>query len=194
MLIHAQDELKIVRELHDQSDRGAALIAAAWVDAELEGLIEARLLADQKVFGELFNPNGPIGAFATKVRLGYMLGLITDEVRKDLRTIGRIRNKFAHVRTPLSFETQEIRQLCDELTPCEYPDNENNPDGPPRFKRLARPLNGADARKEYLQRCNKFTAMSGTISRFHAVRLTPHAVRWFNWTDAFPQRATDAPE
>jgi DNA-binding MltR family transcriptional regulator len=52
--------------------------------------------ADQKVLNELLQPSGSFGNFGTKIRVAYMFGLFNAELYKDLNTLAKIRNEFAH--------------------------------------------------------------------------------------------------
>ncbi|MGD9657693.1 MAG: transcriptional regulator [Methylocystis sp.] len=59
--------------------------------------------------------NAPLGTFSTRTAAAYSLGLISNEEFKECETLRRIRNRFAHdVHT--SFDTQDIRDLCKNLT------------------------------------------------------------------------------
>jgi hypothetical protein len=43
------------------------------------------------------------------------LGFYSKEFRKDIATIGKIRNRFAHWARPTTFDTPEIRTFCEAL-------------------------------------------------------------------------------
>lgn len=101
--------------LTDESDRGCALFAAAYLDAALEGLFRASLLENKKIDEELFEGNSPIASFSGRIRIAYYFGLISAELRADLETIRKIRNDFAHDATILSFDTQSIADRCRNL-------------------------------------------------------------------------------
>jgi hypothetical protein len=103
------------RALTDESDRGCALFAAAYLDAALEGLLRASVLEGKKVDEELFEGASPIATFSGRIKLAYYLGWISAEFRSDLETIRKIRNDFAHDATILSFDTQSIADRCRNL-------------------------------------------------------------------------------
>ncbi|WP_250623329.1 hypothetical protein [Pinirhizobacter soli] len=98
-----------------ESDRGAALMAAAYLDETLSGLLRKKLVDDAKVADKAFVFNGPLGTFSSRIDFCYLLGIIPANARGDLHRIRKIRNGFAHVAGPISFENQDIRSQCDHL-------------------------------------------------------------------------------
>lgn len=75
------------KTLTSESDRGCVLMAAAYIDASLEELLEANLINDKPVTSKLFEFNGPFGTFSGKIDTAYSLGLIPKNVRKDIHLI-----------------------------------------------------------------------------------------------------------
>ena len=98
-----------------QGDRGTALVAAAWLDDALEVRIRAAFRPDKGIADDVFRPDGPLGSFAARIKLAYLLGLIEPFARKDLDFIRRIRNDFAHGRNDLYFTTPRIKDRCKQL-------------------------------------------------------------------------------
>jgi hypothetical protein len=47
--------------------------------------------------------------------IGYALGLFDRDAREELKTVGEIRNKFAHTIAPVNFNDGLIAKLCDNL-------------------------------------------------------------------------------
>ena len=95
-----------------QSDRGSALIAAAWVDDALEVYLRAFLRPDKKTADAMLQPEGPLGSFAARIKIAYLLGIIEPTAHKDLEIIRGIRNDFAHVRQHIKFTDQSIKDRC----------------------------------------------------------------------------------
>src|SRR5438105_1519183 len=58
--------------LNAETDRGCALMAAAYLDEELQKLFRATFLDDSGVADQLFSPNGPLGTFSARIDLAYM--------------------------------------------------------------------------------------------------------------------------
>jgi DNA-binding MltR family transcriptional regulator len=98
-----------------QTDRGCALVAAAWVDDALAAYVRAVLRPEQQLADQLFQSEGPLGTFSSHIKIAYMLGLIEQYEYKDLEIIRSIRNEFAHVRQNLRFTTQHIKARCNNL-------------------------------------------------------------------------------
>jgi len=108
----------IVDELEKESDRGCALVAAAYLENEISELLQSFLVNQRKTSTkELFDFNGPLGTFSSKIKIGFALGLISKETQTSLDVIRRIRNDFAHLQAPLNFEVKEIQQKIDNILP-----------------------------------------------------------------------------
>jgi hypothetical protein len=126
-----------------ESDRGTALIAIAWVDDALETCLRA-FFRDQnpqlrqvrkrvnhekairfenggsgdrhrRIVDALLQPDGPLGSFASRIKLAYLLGIITVSLYSDLEIMRKIRNSFAHGRQTVRFSDQSIRDRCKSL-------------------------------------------------------------------------------
>jgi DNA-binding MltR family transcriptional regulator len=98
---------RFLDELEAQTDRGSALVAAAFLDDILEGTLRAHFLDAPKQVGELLD--GPLSSFAARTKLAYCMGLIGRTIFDDLNVIREIRNDFAHHHEPISFEDQRAR-------------------------------------------------------------------------------------
>jgi DNA-binding MltR family transcriptional regulator len=101
--------------LSEESDRGCALFAAAYLDAALEELFRASVLEGKKIEEELFEGSSPLATFSGRIKLAYYFGFISLQFRFDLESIRKIRNDFAHDPTLLSFDTQSIADRCRNL-------------------------------------------------------------------------------
>ena len=102
--------------LTPETDRGCALMAAAYLDDQLEALLRRVLLVDTKALDELLSGLGPLATFSSRIELCYLLGLIPAQCRRDLHEIRRIRNRFAHETEPLTFDQPPIANWCAELS------------------------------------------------------------------------------
>ncbi len=102
-------------EFQKETDRGAALVGAALIDSRIERLLVSHFV-DKKVAKELLNGgSAPLGSFSAKIKLCYALGLITEIEYKECDTIRKIRNEFAHEVHGLTYESQNIKDLCSNL-------------------------------------------------------------------------------
>jgi len=62
---------------------------------------------------------GALGAFSTKIDLGYLIGLYGSKAHRELITVKDIRNKFAHALDVGSFYNSPIKDLAFNLSFCE---------------------------------------------------------------------------
>ena len=97
-----------------ESDRGAALLVAAIMDELLSDIISA-FLADTDTARDLLKHRG-LDTFSSRILICHALGLITTEEKNHLEIIRKIRNSFAHKWDSVNFETQQIRDLANNLT------------------------------------------------------------------------------
>lgn len=109
---------RIGEELEKESDRGCALVAAAYLENEITELL-GRFFIEQgeKAKEALFDFNGPLGFFSSKIKTSAALGLIPQEIQVALDLIRKLRNDFAHLHEPLDFESSAIKQRVLSLLP-----------------------------------------------------------------------------
>ena len=106
----AWDEAYNFYQLFDgESDRGAAVLAAALFQDRLKKAIE------EKKFHNVDNEVCKRLSLLGTIELGYALGLYDRKTRNGLRVVGKIRNKFAHSSAPLEFGHGEVAAKCREL-------------------------------------------------------------------------------
>lgn len=101
--------------LTDESDRGCALFAAAYLDKALSDLLFLSLVEDKKIDKDLFEGTAPLSSFSARIKLAYYLGKISKVCRSDLDMIRGIRNEFAHHAEIISFDDQSIADRCRNL-------------------------------------------------------------------------------
>ncbi|RUL68504.1 DUF4145 domain-containing protein [Dyella choica] len=99
-----------------ESDRGAALMAAAYLDNKLAELLRLRLVDDAKTVKEALDVKGPLGTFSSRINFCFLLGAIPANARNDLHLIRKIRNDFAHVAGPITFDDASVAEHCGQLT------------------------------------------------------------------------------
>jgi DNA-binding MltR family transcriptional regulator len=104
-----------LEQFKSERPRAAAVMAAAWVDDGLRALLAAYLGRDKKVAADVLQEGGPLGSFGVRIKMAYLLGLITDGLRAELDTIRKVRNEFAHVRTRVSFKTEKVKNWTESL-------------------------------------------------------------------------------
>ncbi len=98
-----------------ETDRGAVLMSAAFLDDKLKQLIEKRLVEDKKLSRRAFDFNGSLGTFSARIDFAYLIGILPKNAHKDLHKIRAIRNQFAHHAAPLSYADPKVKALCESL-------------------------------------------------------------------------------
>src|ERR1051325_129004 len=105
------DVSRLVDDLERESDRGAALVGAAFLDDVLDVLLRAAFINEPDVVGKLMGMGRPLESFGSRAHLSYCMGLLGADVYADINLIREIRNDFAH-RGPTSFDMPEIGAKC----------------------------------------------------------------------------------
>ena len=103
--------------LEQESDRGAAILAASHFEKSLEDAIACKFVVlDSESRNALFGARGPLFPFAAKIDVACAMGICSKEVSKEWHEIRRIRNEFAHASTPINFDGETIRNRVKKLT------------------------------------------------------------------------------
>ena len=127
MAISAGPEVKalgiFLSEFNRESDRGAALTAAAVLDDRLSEILAA-YLADTPSARELVTGfNAPFGSLESRAAAAHALGLIQDNELKEITLIRKVRNEFGHSWQGVSLSGGRVADLCNQLPwlgPKEY--------------------------------------------------------------------------
>jgi DNA-binding MltR family transcriptional regulator len=104
-----------IKELMKESDRGAVLVGVAYLDELLVRLFKEKMLLTQKLSEYLFESSGPLSTLSSRIRIAYCLGWIGPATFQDLDLLRKIRNDFAHLHSPLTFDDPSVRSRCREL-------------------------------------------------------------------------------
>ncbi|MGN4289690.1 MltR family transcriptional regulator [Bacillus cereus group sp. MYBK87-2] len=100
------------KELENSSDRGTALICGSIIDQLLNELLKSFFIKSDTVEKDLFKGNGVLATFDSKIKMSYYLGLISKREKANIIYLQRIRNKFAHQFVGVSFENNDIINIC----------------------------------------------------------------------------------
>jgi hypothetical protein len=149
-----------LQELQSESDRGAALVGAAFLDEHLRLVLERFFIDDKrKVNNLLSHPERPLGSFGARISIAYCLGMMPKNVYHDLNLIKDIRNGFAHHLHGLSFANEWVVHKCHEL----------------ELPRIVRRLAGSIAlpRDCYLPERNRSCNRSRSEARFKTWGVSP---------------------
>jgi DNA-binding MltR family transcriptional regulator len=113
--------------LNKETDRGCALMAASFLENELSLLLKEKFVGNNSQIEELFEFNGPLGTFSSKIKISYCIGLINKQSFKDLEIIRRVRNDFGHQFKPIEFTSENIKNRINNLTLHYYTKGEATP-------------------------------------------------------------------
>ncbi len=111
----SEETQKLYDVLNEESDLACVLIGASFLDNALRSLLERFFIEDESVEGLFCQVNGPLSSFGNRSDLAHALGLISRKCHGDFKTIGKIRNKFAHAHLTLDFAKTDIMDLTDSL-------------------------------------------------------------------------------
>lgn len=109
---------EMVNELRKESDRGSVIVAIAWLEEDLTGLLcnfVLPTLRSHQNNDELFGMNGCVASFSAKIDIAYRLGLVRESVARSLHLCRRIRNDFAHQSEFLDFSNTRTRDRVSEI-------------------------------------------------------------------------------
>lgn len=112
---HLKDFMRFLPELNRKSDRGRVLISCSYLDDLLRQTLVAFFVDDERSGKLVSGFSAPLGTFSTRITAAFALGLITDREYRELETLRKIRNAFAHS-IHVSFGDQSISNLCANLT------------------------------------------------------------------------------
>jgi hypothetical protein len=119
------DIVAFFKELQTQTDRGVAVLGVAFIDYRISEAIRSQFPVAGKSADKLLGKDDKGGdlSYEEKCLLAHSLGIAGDVALKDLKTIGEIRNKFAHRISMQTFSDPVIAQLCNNLQStyhCEF--------------------------------------------------------------------------
>jgi mannitol operon repressor len=101
-------------EFNRETDRGAALVCAAFLDERLHETLAAHFV-QHKDADRLFKTDAPLSTFSARIRIAFALGLISELEYKQCEIIRNIRNDFAH-KLERSFGEQCIKDLASNFS------------------------------------------------------------------------------
>ena len=154
-----------IAEIDTGTPRSAAILSGAIVESRLETALKQSFHRDTKMTDELFGISGAIGSFSTKVKLGFLIGMYSLKARKELETITKIRNLFAHKLDVINFDGQQIKAMANNLTLC-YTESFTITNLVPRTKNTLLTLTynpptnkDGSAREQYVNACKFYMAI-----------------------------------
>jgi len=105
-----------LKEFSKETDRASVILSVAMLDRALETVLKTHLMPSSSSEDELLErAYAPISTFGARIDLAYRIGLISAKLCRDLHTIRKVRNDFAHNITGCSFENPSVRSRVTEL-------------------------------------------------------------------------------
>jgi hypothetical protein len=104
---HDRALMRAWQELREASDRASIIVGCALLDEMLRRAICLRLAPEPGTIKAVFE-DGMLETFEAKVQLAFLLGIFQKATRDNLRTLGSLRNKFAHKPEIDSFDDHGI--------------------------------------------------------------------------------------
>lgn len=106
------------RQLRGESDRSALIL----VGGQLEQIVLYRLQKAMPALNSderarMFDFEGPVGTFSSRIRLSHALGIVDRADRRRLEIVKELRNAAAHAHCPISFDMGEIRTAVAAIYP-----------------------------------------------------------------------------
>lgn len=114
-----EEYIRFTGELKAQTDRGAAVLGASFLEWRVTQAIQTRVKVWDKhaedIFGSEDKSGGELSA-KYQAKMAYCLGLIGKDGLSDALLIGQIRNRFAHRLSVHSFTADHVvREWCRQL-------------------------------------------------------------------------------
>ena len=103
-----------IDDLNRESERGAVLISVSYLERQLKEIVSAFLCEGNASARLLEGFNAPLGTLAARASAAAALGFISGREYRELETIRKIRNQFAHDHRT-SFSDQGIVDRCQNL-------------------------------------------------------------------------------
>jgi hypothetical protein len=105
-------------EMSTATDRACALIGAAALDRSLVDLLSTQFpnITDTTRERMFFSQKAVLSTFSSKIEVAHALGLIEGQDHREMTSIRRIRNAFAHSAISLKFDHPLIAAECTKLT------------------------------------------------------------------------------
>jgi DNA-binding MltR family transcriptional regulator len=106
----------LIKQLSHHTEAANALVVAGIVEDTLQKLLmtAVRPLSNTKA-AKIFDGYGPLSQFSEKIDIAYIFELIDKTSYDDLRAIKDIRNKFAHTKHFVFFNSEPVAKECQRL-------------------------------------------------------------------------------
>lgn len=95
-------------------DRTSAILALSAIEVALENLLRDSFV--QSTSESIYKGNGPLATLSSRIEIAFAVGLISEDEKRDLNFMRKIRNQFAHsFDHTITFDSLPIRDWIKEL-------------------------------------------------------------------------------
>jgi hypothetical protein len=108
---HLKAFSEFLAEFNKETERGAALAAAAFLDNLLRRVISNFLIPNDSGFSLVEGFNAPFGTLSARIAACHAMGLISETEFREAEIVRKVRNEFAH-KVKMSFKDDRVRSLC----------------------------------------------------------------------------------
>lgn len=170
-ILKNDEELNFFNAIASLPDRVTGLLCSAIIEDRLKDAIKAQWKqtkqGDFDLYRELFRDGAPLSSLGTCIHVALAMGICNYSTMKDLKTISRIRNAYAHRLAPDDFSHQEIKQWSLNLTaPERFPITDPTKPSPLEGALLAHSIvnDMSDARSRFIRSIEVYTGLLAVIS------------------------------
>jgi hypothetical protein len=104
---------EVINEINSGSHRSVAIVWGAIVEEALEDSLSRAMKHLTRPEKELlFERNGPLATFSSKIIIAYRIQILDKVQQSYLNRIRHVRNAFAHGLYELTFATKEVHDVC----------------------------------------------------------------------------------
>ena len=111
----AEDISSFISELNSETDRGLPLVAMAVVDDRLLETLRAFFCEGPSAAKLLDEGQAALGTLSARTEACYALGLIDSFEHRQITSMRKIRNEFAHALHGITFKTPRVQGFCSGL-------------------------------------------------------------------------------
>lgn len=105
---------KVMNE--EKSDLACALIGASFLSECIGSVLKKKFRPNSSTALRILMPDkGFLGSFSNRADLCYCIGLVNKKKYNDLKLIAEIRNTFAHSRLNITFDSNDVVELTNNL-------------------------------------------------------------------------------
>lgn len=119
------DYQDMVIMFHNETDRGAAVLAGSYFENHLGTYLES-MVVDKTLIKQIFGTNGFLSTFSQRIDFAQAFGVLSKRDCERMNLVRKIRNHFAHHPKSASFTEQPVsdwvRQMAEKAL-----DNEGKP-------------------------------------------------------------------